>query len=252
MKKIYILLLSIPLFLLGCNDNPKNKDQQTDEKNSEEVIDAQSAENSLSWNGTYKGLVPCASCPGILTTVKLNNDKTFEKSEFYLGSKDGYFKEKGTFTFTEDGDKITLNSGNDSVVYTFEKDPSEQLNKEEQDIASELADLYILNKLSDANIEFSNNAVKGFLIMGDEVASFEPIESSKVYWINDSKEGSLAKLYKEKTKNQEKPYTPVMAELVLKNSDAPKDGFAKEYDGLVDLVEVKSVEIITPENYKTK
>ena len=254
MKKIHILLLSIPLILLGCKENPKNNDSQ-DNENSEEVIAGNTPENSLNWNGTYKGLVPCASCPGILTTVKLNSDKTFEKSDLYLDSKDGYFKEKGTFAFTEDGSKITLISEKDTVVYNLDENQSnqsKQLNKEEKEIASELADLYLLTKVSDGNVEFSNNPVRGFLIMGHEVASFEPIESSKVYWINDSKDGSLAKLYKQKTKNQVKPYIPVMAELVLKTSNAKQDGFAQDYDGIIDLVEIKSVENITPENYKAK
>lgn len=252
MKKIQILLLSIPLCLLGCKENSKNNNQEKANENSEEVIDGYTSEDSLSWNGTYKGLVPCASCPGILTTVKLNKDKTFEKSDFYLESKDGYFKDQGTFTFTEDGGKITLNSDKDTVVYTFDINHSNQLDKEEKEISSELADKYILTKLSDANVNLSNNPLKGFLIMGEEVASFQPIESSKVYWINDSKDGSLAKLYNEKTKNQKKPYFPVMAELVLKSSDATNKAFANEYDGSADLVEVKWVEMITPENYRAK
>ncbi len=252
MKKIHILLLAIPLSLFGCKETPKNDDQNKVNEDSEQAIDTNTAEDSINWKGTYIGLVPCASCPGILTTVKLNDDKTFEKTEFYLGSKDGYFKDKGTFTFKDDGDKINLNSGKDTAIYTFERTHSEKLDKEEQEIASEIADLYVLTKLSDANLEFSNNAVKGFLIMGHEVASFEPLGSSKVYWINDLKDGSLAKLYNDKTKNQKESYTPVVAELVLKNSGAAKDGFAKDYDGSLDVVEVKSVETITPENYSAK
>ncbi|MGO3181991.1 MAG: copper resistance protein NlpE [Aequorivita sp.] len=249
MKKIYILLLSIPLSIIGCKENPKNDHQENSKANSEKVIDGDTSKDLLNWNGTYKGLVPCASCPGILTTVKLNDDKSFEKSDFYLDSKDGYFKEKGTFTFAEDGSKITMISGEDTLVYTFDKNHSNKLSTEEKEISSELAAKYVLTKLSDAAVEFSDTPVKGFLIMGHEVSSFEPVGSSKVYWVKDSKDASLAKLYKEKTKNQEKPYSPVMAELVLKNSDATKEAFAKDYDGMADLVEVKSVETITPDNY---
>jgi len=249
MKKIHILFLAIPLSILGCKDNPKNNDQEQVNENSEEVLDEKNLENSSSWEGTYKGLLPCASCPGILTTVKLNNDKTFEKSDFYLDSKDGYFKEKGSFSFTENDGKITMISSKDTVVYTFDENQSNILNQEEKEIASELADKYVLTKLSDADVKFSNNPVKGFLTIGHEVSSFQPIGSSKVYWVNDSNDGKLAKLYNEKTKSQEKPYTPLMAELVLKNSTSEKEGFADEYDGLVDVVEVKSVEVITTENY---
>lgn len=251
MKKIYLLLLSIPLSLLGCKENPKNDNQEQINENSEEVINGHTSENSLNWEGTYKGLVPCASCPGILTTVKLNSDKTFEKSDYFLDSKDGYFKDKGTFTYLEHSGKITLNSTKDTVTYIFEEDESKQIDKENREISSELDSLYVLTKVPDVNIEFSNNPVKGFLTMGNEVASFEPLESSKVYWINDLEDGSLAKLYKEKTKKQEKSYTPLLAELVLKNSDATNE-LGKEYDGSVDVVEVKSVDIITPKNYRGK
>lgn len=252
MKYIYILLLGIPLCIVGCKETPKNTDQEQVNAKSKEVIDSNKPESSISWEGTYKGLVPCASCPGILTTIKLNNDKTFEKSDFYLESKDGYFKDKGTFSFTADGDKVTMISAKDTLVYTFDKNQSSQLTQEEKEIASEITHKYVLTKLSDADVEFSKNPIKGFLTIGPEVATFEPIGFSKVYWINDLKDGSLTKFYNEKTKNQEKPYTPVMAELVLKNSDAIKEGFAKEYDGLVDVVEIKSVENITPENYEAK
>lgn len=249
MKKTYILLLSIPLILFGCKENPKNSTDELVNGSSEKATDQATPENPISWEGTYKGLVPCASCPGILTTVKLNKDKTFEKSDFYLESKDGYFKENGTFSFSEDGSKITMASGKDTIVYTFNENQSNQLTKEEKEIASEIADRYVLTKLSDTTVTFSKNPVKGFLTMGHEVATFEPIETSKVYWINDSKDGTLAKIYNEKTKNQEKPYTPLMAVLVLKSSEGSKDGFAKNYDGFVDLVEVKSVDPITPDNY---
>lgn len=252
MKKIHILLLAIPLGLFGCKDNQKNSDKKQVNEGSEEVIAGYSSEDSLSWKGTYQGLVPCASCPGILTTVKLYNDQTFEKSDFYLDSEDGYFEEKGNFTFSEDGDKITMTSEKDTVVYNFGENQSEQLSKEEKEISSEITNLYILSKLSDSTVEFSNKPVKGFFIMGDQVASFEPIGSSKIYWINDSKDGSLAKLYNQKTKNQNKPYTPLMAELVLKVSESSNENLERKYEGKVDVIEIKSLANITLENYKLK
>ena len=78
MKKTYILALSVTFALLGCKES-----QEKTKEESIEIIENHTAEKVLDWDGTYKGFLPCASCPGILTTIKLNNDKTFEKSDLY-------------------------------------------------------------------------------------------------------------------------------------------------------------------------
>ena len=57
-------------------------------------------EVSLDWPGTYEGILPCASCEGIRTELKLNNDKTYELTEEYLGeAKKNESTVKGNFTF---------------------------------------------------------------------------------------------------------------------------------------------------------
>ena len=48
------------------------------------------AKNSLSWGGVYQGVLPCADCEGIKTTLVLNYDGTFSLSEEY---------KKGLMTF---------------------------------------------------------------------------------------------------------------------------------------------------------
>ena len=41
------------------------------------VPDMHNAQNALDWNGTYQGLLPCASCEGIATELVLNDDGTY-------------------------------------------------------------------------------------------------------------------------------------------------------------------------------
>jgi len=42
-------------------------------------VDAQhTSANSLDWAGVYRGVLPCADCPGIETTLRLATDSTYE------------------------------------------------------------------------------------------------------------------------------------------------------------------------------
>lgn len=252
MKKISIFTLSITLALLGCNEGSKKTKKEELPKNVIEVIDEHTAEIALDWDGTYKGLLPCGSCPGILTTVKLNDNKTFEKSDIYLESKEGYINDKGTFSFSENGSQIILKSEKETAIYAVGENRLIFLDKNGKEAASGLSEMYTLNKMSNNEVEFSQELVKGALTFGHEVSVFEPCGSSKVYWVNDFSDGRLNKIYTEKTKNYSAPYTPVMAELILQKSDRKRQGFAEEYDDVVNVIEIKSVEQITSENFCTK
>ncbi len=97
-----VTLLLISSIFTGCSFHNLNNNQE------KVKIDEHSSKMALDWNGLYKGMLPCASCPGILTTIKLNNDETFEKTDVYLETKIGKFTEKGKFTFSKDGNKVIL------------------------------------------------------------------------------------------------------------------------------------------------
>jgi uncharacterized lipoprotein NlpE involved in copper resistance len=57
-------------------------------------------ENTLDWQGEYKGVFPCADCEGIEVELQLNSDKTYELSQEYLGKGNNNETEvKGTFVF---------------------------------------------------------------------------------------------------------------------------------------------------------
>ncbi len=247
MKKLHLLALAAALVLFGCNGNAKKEKQEENKKDLTEVENKN--ETSLNWNGTYKGFLPCASCPGVLATITLNADNTFEKHSFYFGEKGFNSTEKGNLIISEDNAKITLMSEEgDTTYFAVEKDKLVMLNKDDEKAASELAEMYELAKLSDDEVEFSEKPMKGMLVFGHEVSSFAPCGSAKVFWINDLADGELNKLYNEKVGENPIPYTPVAAELVLKKVEDAKDGLAEQYDGVVELVEIKSVELINPEN----
>ncbi len=248
MRKVQIIALIIALFFVSCKSNQK----KTAEKNTKNIaVDKDhSPEMALDWDGTYKGLLPCASCPGILTSLKLNNDKTFVKLDYYLESKGGFFREEGTFSFTKEGNKIILKPKKGATtMYAVGENRLIMLDQNGKKSTSKLAKMYELSKVADNDLQCTQNAVKGMLVLGHEVATFSPCGTSKVYWISDTKNGQLHRLYKSKVGAKAAPYTPVMAELVVSHNGKAKDGFAADYDGVLKTVSIKSVEIITPDNY---
>lgn len=151
MKKSIIALSLASIFLVACSkaDN-KNNQEQTPTAASEAVAvdSAHTAENSLDWNGTYKGVLPCADCEGIETELELNADKTYELKETYLGKGDGKaFESKGSFQF--DANKtsvIELDKTGDNRKYFVAEGYLKALDMEGNEITGDLADKYELKK----------------------------------------------------------------------------------------------------------
>ncbi|QFU24199.1 copper resistance protein NlpE [Shewanella eurypsychrophilus] len=68
---------------------------------------------SLDWNGTYSGVIPCASCEGISTVLTLELDNSYVLETSYLGEaepgqKTKVFAESGSFEWNKTGNTISL------------------------------------------------------------------------------------------------------------------------------------------------
>ena len=74
----------------------------------------------------------------------------------------------------------------------------------------------------------------GRLVMGHEAYSFTPDGDTLSYWVVD-RSGELKKRYEETLPVDAKPYTPVSAELKVKMMGPSSEGFAAEYDGVVEV-----------------
>lgn len=68
---------------------------------------AHNSRNSVDWAGVYRGVIPCADCPGIEDEIRLNDNLTFERLMVYQ-ERDGRFSEKGRFEWDNTGGKIRL------------------------------------------------------------------------------------------------------------------------------------------------
>ena len=154
MQKSIIAISLASIFLVACNKAEKPKTEEhtppaTTEATSETVIDSEhTAENSLDWDGTYKGVLPCADCEGIETKLELNQDKTYELKETYLGKGDGkVFETKGSFQFDSNNRSvIELDKAGDSRKYFVAEGYLKALDLEGNEITGALADKYQLKK----------------------------------------------------------------------------------------------------------
>lgn len=143
MKKFFILVCSCAL-LAACNNSAKTNKSAGADSTSIEATDIHNAENSLDYEGTYKGVFPAADCPGIETTLTLNPDKTFSLHSVYI-DRDSSFDEKGTYTLKDN--LLTLNEeGGELSYYKVGENHLRKLTMDKQEITGELADHYVLNK----------------------------------------------------------------------------------------------------------
>ena len=141
-KKLFMFVCSCAL-LTACSNSEK-KSGETDAA-SIEASDIHNAETSLDCEGTYKGVLPTADCPGVETTLTLNADKTFALHQVYIDQKDGTFDEKGTYTVEEN--LLTLQEeGGEISYYKVEENRLRRLDADKNEITGELAEHYVLNK----------------------------------------------------------------------------------------------------------
>lgn len=131
------------LLLTGCNNTrtPRATDETAD------VIDMHNARNSIDYEGTYTGTMPCADCSGIRTEIMLNGN-SYKMTMVYEGvgdDKENTFETSGTFEWDEDGSIITL--GNDkSEQYLVGENQLFALDRDGNRITGDLADMYVLRK----------------------------------------------------------------------------------------------------------
>ncbi len=127
--------------------------------------------NSLDWNGTYQGVVPCASCEGIKTTLILNEDLSFVLFTQYLGKSDEVFEVKGTFKWNEAENTITLDGIKEAPnQFLVGENTLIQLDMSGNRVAGDLADKYVLSKISDMEATMGNTRWELVEMMGEPVA----------------------------------------------------------------------------------
>lgn len=101
--------------------------------------------------GTYTGTLPCADCEGIETTVVIEREGSFHKSDQYITNKDvdqTLFKDKGMIDWNSKDSIVTLISTVEAtkLKYKMGENQIKSLNIDGNEVTGELAEKYILTK----------------------------------------------------------------------------------------------------------
>lgn len=83
--KLHLLVAAMIIVTSGCVGSGKKYKQQ--ENSAAGVVDSKNKD----CYGTYEGILPCADCGGIKTTLKINSDATYDLRSEYLGEENGIF-----------------------------------------------------------------------------------------------------------------------------------------------------------------
>jgi uncharacterized lipoprotein NlpE involved in copper resistance len=148
---ILVFLIGLGTSLLSCNRATDSNDDLTTEAvidNPIAITDIHNSMNALDWNGTYKGILPCASCEGIETILTLNSDQSYVLVTNYLGRNDALEQEKrGEFSWNEEGSIISLTNINSGPnQYKIGENRIWHLDVNGEIITGDLEDHYVLTK----------------------------------------------------------------------------------------------------------
>lgn len=117
MKKVFLFALAIGLTVMSCNEQ---KTETTHElETTENTIQSDSLSTANTFEGTYEGTIPCASCEGIKVALKINDGDTYKLNSEYLGEKDAKFEEEGKIIWDETKTFATLGNGNEENKQTY-------------------------------------------------------------------------------------------------------------------------------------
>ena len=130
------ILLILSIFSISCASQKKQA------KTPATVGD--NSMTSLDWNGIYRGILPCADCPGIKIQLLLNSDMTYKVKTSYL-ERGTEYESEGSFSWNETGNIIALDS-NFNQKYLVGENLLIQLDGEGNRITGDLAPRYILEK----------------------------------------------------------------------------------------------------------
>lgn len=151
MKNNFVIFTVVSLLLFSCKKDVKNIEVKTDSIEivaDSKVVDGHNSQNALDWQGTYKGILPCADCEGIVTTLTLNDDNTYSYKTKYLGKEGNkVFEQKGIFSWNETGSIISLSDlEGKPYLYKVGENTLTQLDLDGYPITGKLAQMYILKK----------------------------------------------------------------------------------------------------------
>ena len=113
-------------------------------------VTGDTSQTSVDWPGVYQGLLPCADCEGVETTLILRADHSYTLIERMLGEKVFTEQASGSFTWKADGGTILLDQAGDSpALYKVGENQLWQLDSKGTVVTGPLAESFRLHKVAE-------------------------------------------------------------------------------------------------------
>jgi heat shock protein HslJ len=154
MKTKNTSLFLFALLIMSCTQKVKEERIEEIVADSSGIVvnDEHNAQNSLDYIGMYQGVVPCADCEGIETSLSLEDETNYVLKTNYLGkNKNSTNEVRGVYSWNEAGNTIILSG----IVkapnqYFVGENYLKQLDMDGNKIEGDLAEKYVLQKKSDS------------------------------------------------------------------------------------------------------
>ena len=110
------------------------------------TVASTAAQPAAQWIGRYYGVLPCASCEGIETTLILQEDGSYRLTETYKQRQPFTEKTEGHFTWRKPQEVFQLDKAGGERLYQIGNGQIWALDADGKQVEGELANLYILKQ----------------------------------------------------------------------------------------------------------
>jgi len=146
MKKSNSLgILLAGLVFVSCNQATKTA--STTASSADTTATVSKKDNVAEFAGEYKGVLPCADCPGIETDIILMSDDIYRMTQKYQVDSMAAFKYQGKGTWNADHTIFTAIIDGQKNLFKVEKDQLRYLDSDGKPINGKLAEYYVLKKV---------------------------------------------------------------------------------------------------------
>lgn len=146
MKKSLLILGIIAFSFTSCKKEIENQDEITTIDSTIVHLDEHNAMNALDYQGVYYGVLPCADCEGMETTITLSSG-TYIKEVLYRGKSKEIVSEKGSYSWNKEGNTIILLGSEIPNQYFVAENEIFHLDADGKRIQGTLASNYRLQKI---------------------------------------------------------------------------------------------------------
>lgn len=136
MKKVFLILVTIGMLASCSSQSGQNESKSVNEN---------AASQASGFQGVYKGITPCADCPGIYTVVQFSPDAAFYEHQTYLERKSD-FADSGKYVRKDSLLMVKYAGGNDRFFKIENDSTLRLLNGDTQVVTGSIGALFVLKK----------------------------------------------------------------------------------------------------------